>query len=457
MSEFKTNKISPRSGTTQTIGDSGDSVSTSGGSTITNAGSISTAGITGGTINNTTGSLYLRGEVDWKPGDIKTTSFTATDNQGFFVNTTSGQITITLPSSPSVGDVIGIKDYANTFDTNQCNLNPNGNKIQGSTSNFVINVEGSSIILIYVDSTRGWVITDASKAADISQFATFITASGGTVTTVGDYKFHRFTGPGTFTVCSVGNPVGSTTVDTIVVAGGGGGSWNAGGGGAGGLRDITSIPVTTTGYPISVGGGGSGGTNPSRTGASGSNSVAALSTTYTSAGGGGGGNFGVDGGSGGGSGACCSADPGGAGNTPPVSPPQGNPGGFYNISGYTGQGSTGGGGATTAGGQKNNCEGRPGTAGGAGKDVSSNYPGQPNSSVYAGGGGGGAFSFPPGSPGNNGGTGGAGGGGNGGGPPAAGFAGTTNTGGGGGGGTSGSGGGGANGGSGIVIIRYKFQ
>ena len=50
MSEFKTNKISPRSGTTQTIGDSGDSVSTSGGSTITNAGSITTAGITGGTI-----------------------------------------------------------------------------------------------------------------------------------------------------------------------------------------------------------------------------------------------------------------------------------------------------------------------------------------------------------------------------------------------------------------------
>ena len=85
MSEFKTNKISPRKGTTTTIGDSGDSVSTSGGSTITNAGTITTAGITGGTINNTTGSIYLRGEVDWQPSDIKTASFTATDNQGFFV------------------------------------------------------------------------------------------------------------------------------------------------------------------------------------------------------------------------------------------------------------------------------------------------------------------------------------------------------------------------------------
>ena len=196
MSEFKTNKLSPRSGTTQTIGDSGDSVSTSSGSTITNAGTITTAGITGGTINNTTGDIFLRGEVDWKPGDIKTTSFTPSPNEGYFLNTTSGQITITLPASPSIGDVIGIKDYANTFDTNQCNLNPNGNKIQGSTSNFVINVEGSSIILIYVDSTRGWVITDASKAADISQQQLFITATGGTITTSGDFKIHTFTGPG---------------------------------------------------------------------------------------------------------------------------------------------------------------------------------------------------------------------------------------------------------------------
>ena len=200
MSEFKTNKISPRSGTTQTIGDSGDSVSTSGGSTITNAGSITTAGITGGTINNTTGSIYLRGEVDWQPSDIKTASFTATDNQGFFVNTTSGQITVTLPASPSAGDVVGIKDYANTFDTNKCILNANGNKIQGSTTNFDITVEGSSIIIIYVDATQGWVITDASKAADISQQQLFITATGGTITESGDFKIHTFTGPGTFCV-----------------------------------------------------------------------------------------------------------------------------------------------------------------------------------------------------------------------------------------------------------------
>ena len=213
MSEIKSNKISPRKGTTTTIGDSGDSVASSAGSTITNAGTITTAGISGGTINNTTGSIYLRGEVDWQPSDIKTTSFAPIANNGYFINTTSGEITLTLPTTPTAGDVIGIKDYANTFDTNKCILNANGNKIQGSTTNFNITVEGSSIILIYVDATQGWVITDASKAADIAQQALFITATGGTETTCGNYKIHTFTGPGTFCVSCAGNPIGSTTAD----------------------------------------------------------------------------------------------------------------------------------------------------------------------------------------------------------------------------------------------------
>ena len=459
MSEFKTNKISPRSGTTQTIGDSGDSVSTSSGSTITNAGTITTAGITGGTINNTTGSIYLRGEVDWQPSDIKTASFTATDNQGFFVNTTSGQITVTLPASPSAGDVVGIKDYANTFDTNKCILNANGNKIQGSTTNFNITVEGSSIIIIYVDATQGWVITDASKASDISQQALFTVATGGTITTCGNFKIHTFTGPGTLCISQVGNCAGGgSNVDYLVVAGGGGsGSAEnpSGGAGAGGYRTSFptcggSLPVSVIGYPITVGGGGAGNPFPAASpGVNGSNSIF---STITSAGGGGGGssppggnsNPGVAGGSGGGGGF---TSPGGAGNTPPVSPPQGNSGGngFGPSPNSANFAAGGGGGASIAGSNATSATGGPG-----GNGLSNSISG--SSVAYAGGGGGGKRDAGSGSAG----TGGTGGGGNGSKVPStSGTAGTTNTGGGAGGGGLFSDG--VSGGSGIVIIRYKYQ
>ena len=72
----------------------------------------------------------------------------------------------------------------------------------------------------------------------------FIVASGGnSCGTTGDYKWHKFTGPGTFCVSEKGNPGGSATVDYMVVAGGaGGGNGNqfgycGGGGGAGGYRE----------------------------------------------------------------------------------------------------------------------------------------------------------------------------------------------------------------------------
>jgi hypothetical protein len=434
MSEIKTNKISPRKGTTQTIGDSGDTVSIPCGVTTTNAGTISTAGITGGTIDNQGGTISgIGGVIEWDT-TAKTSAFTAEANKGYFVNTTSSTITVTLPASPSAGDVIAVKDYANTFDTNKLTLDANGNKIQGSTIDFDITVEGANSQFIYVDSTRGWVLTDASKASDIAEVALFISASGGTETTCGDFKIHTFTSPGTFCVSQIGNgptnPAGGpTNVDYMVVAGGGAGG--NGGGGAGGFRttfpspgcNAGSFPITATAFPITVGGGGA----PS--GGSGSNSVF---STITSAGGGGAGatnNPAEDGGSGGGG--ASNRPTAGSGNTPPVSPPQGNPGG----PGSPGGG--GGGGANAAG----SPGGSNGGAGGSGSPNSING----TATTRAGGGGGGA----PGS----GGAGGAGGGGAGG-PNGAGD-GTVNTGGGGGGNWYG--GNIGSGGSGIVIIRYKYQ
>ena len=57
-----------------------------------------------------------------------------------------------------------------------------------------------AVTLVYVDATQGWLVTDSGLQSEAT--ATFITATGGTITTCGDYKIHTFTGPGTFTVFS---------------------------------------------------------------------------------------------------------------------------------------------------------------------------------------------------------------------------------------------------------------
>jgi len=459
MSEVKVNKISPRSGTTVTLGDSGDTFTIPSGATINNQGTAVNFGATGSASWSTT---------------VKTGDFTAVAGEGYFVDTTSGEIDVTLPAG-TAGAVVAISDYAKNFNTNKVTLVRNGSdKIGGESIDATLTTQGIAVTLIYIDSTKGWIVTDDGLQSSAST-AAFIVATGGTITQDGNYKVHTFTGPGTFTVCSIGTPQGSTEISYMVVAGGGGGGAggsSAGGGGAGGFREgktpqctYTSsplactaganngLPVTATGYPVTVGGGGALVCSPSN-GNVGTNSVFAGTTTITSAGGGYGGRRNADGaggngGSGGGAGnGPPGSNPGGAGNTPSTSPPQGNNGGGQgpNSGNYA---AGAGGGAGAVGGP-----GSPNYTGNGGDGVATEITG--SSVTRAGGGGGQRYPVPGGGPGGCGGAGGGGNGYGGGGPNPAyptGNAGTANTGGGGAGAEYKSGAGG----SGIVVIRYRFQ
>jgi hypothetical protein len=436
------------------------------------SGSIANAKLANSSITVNGSSVSLggsvsAGKVQWQSVVTAdgSTGTSASAGEGYFIDTTSATHTLTLPGSPSAGDTIAIKDYAGTFGTNALTIGRNGNNIQGVANDSEISTNRASIVLVYIDATKGWLYTNESNVADLQQ-ALFISATGGTITESGDFKIHTFTGDGCFVVANTGNgatvPTGGPgNVDYLVVAGGGAGPSN-GGGGAGGYRttfpspscNAGAFPVTATTFPITVGGGGSG-SSP------GSNSIF---STITSAGGGAGGTQntctpqGGSGGSGGGGSIRCFPGPGnttfpgiaGNGNTPPVSPPQGNNGG--NASPRTSPAGpiAGGGGGGAGGAGSIGAEGPPGTGGNGGVGSPNSITG--SSTFYSGGGGGGvgrhygpADTFV-------GGTGGNGGGGNGSTvdgltPPNCG---TVNTGGGGGarGGT---------GGSGIVIIRYKFQ
>jgi hypothetical protein len=455
--------------------------------TIANA-SLSNSTITiNGTSISLGGSSSVGVDVNWQ--SVQTTGFTAVAANGYFVDTTSGAITVTLPASASLGDQIAIKDYAGTFASNNLTIGRNGHNIQGVANDSLISTNRASLLLVYVDSTKGWIYAEESNVADL-QGPTFISATGGTITTSGDYKIHTFTGDGCFVVASIGNCAAPAPqrdkVDYLVVAGGASGGFGdiGGGGGAGGFRlsnstcmpgpqtsplaNPTGITVSATTYPITVGGGGAP-VNISSSptiGTSGSNSIF---STITSAGGGGGGGNGIPiapgqpGGSGGGASYRCGT--GGSGNTPPVSPPQGNNGGTSASppqEGAAGSGGGGGAGAVGVNGTRGPTgEGGPGGVGSfvvqTGFGGCNGTTGPVSGTRYFSGGGGGSVEQGTNT---SGGTGGSGGGGN-----AftaspsntASTAGAANTGGGGGGGENGFSSPGAAGGKGIVIIRYKFQ
>jgi len=395
--------------------------------------------------------------VQWQA--VKTSNFTAVSGQGYFVNTTSATVSITLPSSPSAGDTFIVRDYAGTFATYNCIILIGSATIEGTTgTNYIINTNFQTTAFTYSDATKGWLVEYSGNKTNISQQPLFLTATGGTILTNGSYKTHVFTGDGSFVVSCAGNSVGSNSVEYLVVAGGGGpGKCYGGGGGAGGFRQIfpspasAGLPVAATTYPVTVGSGGATAATPARPGTKGSDSVF---STITSTGGGfgatwsaspgfspGGGGSGGSGGGGGGSGINQPPGPGGAGNTPPVSPSQGNPGGQGAGPGQ--YGSAGGGGASAAGAQGSSSGG---CNGGAGSSILSTIFGptapsygttgpSPTGRYFAGGGSG--YGNPTGG-------GGVGGGGN------VGTSGTANTGGGGGAEAG-------NGGKGIVVIRYQYQ
>jgi len=74
-----------------------------------------------------------------------------------FVNTTSSAFTITLPSSPTLGDEVSIVDYAGTFDSNACTIGRNSQPIMGVAEDLVVSTERAAFTLVYTDGTQGWL------------------------------------------------------------------------------------------------------------------------------------------------------------------------------------------------------------------------------------------------------------------------------------------------------------
>lgn len=235
-----------------------------------------------------------------------------------------------------------------------------------------------------VSSPYSYTLTGGGVVTDV--------ASGGAITTAGNYIIHRFTAGGTFVLER--QPIDGL-LDVLVV-GGGGGAANGGGGGGGVVFETRSFDLGS--YNVIVGAGGSLGAS-SATGAAPSNggfSSFGTDASLRAAGGGAGGrqdSNGQDGGSGGGAGSSASVLYIGGASNPTE---QGNKGGDGHIRGNrTVAGNTavvgGAGGGAGAGGPGLAGSRSKGGNGGAPRHIDLDADGVVDDNECFGAGGGGGF------------------------------------------------------------------
>ena len=112
MSKIEVNTVAPQCGTTLTLGESGDTVQLGTGASQSGFG--------------------RSGSVNWQTTK-KTGNFTAADGEGYFVDTSSGGVTMNLPAG-SAGAIVAVADYTRTFGTNGLTISPNGSEKIGGVA-----------------------------------------------------------------------------------------------------------------------------------------------------------------------------------------------------------------------------------------------------------------------------------------------------------------------------------
>jgi hypothetical protein len=103
---------------------------------------------------------------------VQTANYTAANNDGVQTNTTGGAFTVTLPSTPAVGNIVIVLDSLGVWGTNNLTIGRNGENIAGLAENLVCDINGATVTLVYTGATYGWNV-----AAQVG-------GNGGTVVTL---------------------------------------------------------------------------------------------------------------------------------------------------------------------------------------------------------------------------------------------------------------------------------
>ena len=105
--------------------------------------------------------------LNWVSTPVTASTVTVESGNGYWINTTSNAITITLPSSAEKGDQIILIDYLRTWGTNAITIDSNGLNYQGEDDSYTVEytTSGQSLNIVYSDATKGWIPLDDDVAA----------------------------------------------------------------------------------------------------------------------------------------------------------------------------------------------------------------------------------------------------------------------------------------------------
>ena len=104
-----------------------------------------------------TGGGGSGGAVDY---ELKSAAFTAVAGHAYAVDTTTGPVTITLPTAPTGGSPIAFADARGTWNAHAATFS-SGSKIEGQMISYEDAAQGTSLVMVYIDVTTGWRILEA--------------------------------------------------------------------------------------------------------------------------------------------------------------------------------------------------------------------------------------------------------------------------------------------------------
>lgn len=90
--------------------------------------------------------------------ESKVSTFVAEHNVRYFIDTTGGIVTATLPSTPTENDTIEFIDLKGNFENNKLIIGRNGQKIMRLDEDMDVNINNMTVKLVFSGVTDGWII-----------------------------------------------------------------------------------------------------------------------------------------------------------------------------------------------------------------------------------------------------------------------------------------------------------